>query len=261
VAESVVGNAFASSIVSPMRLQIVVFPMRPWLLSLLPSLWLSISVIPASAQERVYSYSVVHPYYGTIGTFTERIARSGDTTRIESHVRVAVKIFGIVVHREEGDHVEIFRSDRLISLQSATTTNGARLEVRGEAKGEYFVVTSPTGVVEAPSDVAPSDPWVLKQIGVGTVVSVKTGRIIPTRVSGGEPAMLPLQGAMVPTRHFTARGEREQEIWLNDQDVPVMFRSVENGTSIDFILTSPWRDAAVAEAHLVPAAKLHPAKE
>jgi hypothetical protein len=235
--------------------------MRLWLLSLLPTLWLSFCVIPANAQERVYSYRVVHPYYGTIGTFTESIARSGDTTRIESHVRVVVSILGIVVHREEGDHVEIFRSDRLISLESATTTNGTRLDVRGEAKGEHFVVTSPTGVVEAPADVAPSDPWVLKQTGIGTVVSVKTGRIIPTRVSGGESAMLPLQGVMVTTRHFVAHGERVQEIWLNDQDVPVMFRSAESGTSIDFILTSPWRDAAVAEAHLVPAAKLHPARE
>ena len=101
----------------------------------------------------------------------------------------------------------------------------------------------------------------LKQIGSGTVVSIKTGRIIPTRVTGGEQLMLPLQGVMVTTRHFMARGEREQEIWLNDQDVPVMFRSVESGTPIDFILTSPLRDAAVAEAHLVPAAKLQPASK
>jgi len=120
------------------------------------------------------------------------------------------------------------------------------------------VVTSPAGVVAAPADIAPSDPWVLKQIGVGTVVSVKTGRIIVTRVTGGEPAKVSLQGVTVATRHFMARGEREQEIWLNDQDVPIMFRSVESGTPIDFVLTSPWRDAAIAEAHLVPAAKLKP---
>jgi len=232
--------------------------MRPRLLWVLPVLGILTAAIPARAQERAYSYSVVHPFYGTIGTFTESIVRSGDTTRIDSHVRVAVRILGIVVHREEADHTEIFRGDRLVSLQSATTTNGTRIDVRGEAQGDHFVVTSPTGVVEAPADVAPSDPWVLKQLGVGTVVSIKTGRIIPTRVTGGEPARVSLQGVMVATRHFMARGEREQEIWLNDQDVPIMFRSVESGTPIDFILTSPWRDAAIVEAHLVPAAKLKP---
>jgi len=235
--------------------------MRLWPLSLLSILGLLTVAIPASGQERVYSYSVVHPFYGTIGTYTQDIARSGGTTRIESHVRVAVKILGIVVHREEGDHVEIFHGDRLVTLQSVTTTNGTRIDVQGEAHGDHFVVTSPSGTVEAPADVAPSDPWVLKQIGSGIVVSIKTGRIIPTRVTGGEAATISLQGVMVATHHFMAQGERQQEIWLNDQDVPVMFRSVESGTPIDFVLTSSLRDAAIVEAHLVPAAKLKPASE
>jgi hypothetical protein len=235
--------------------------MRPWLLSSLVALGLLTAMGPARAQERAYSYSVVHPFYGTIGTYTENIARNDGTTRIDSHVRVAVTILGIVVHREEADHVEIFRGDRLVMLQSATTTNGTRTDVRGEAQGDHFVVTSPSGVVEAPADVAPSDPWVLKQIGVGTVVSIKTGRIIPTRVTGGEQVTVSLQGVMVATRHFLAHGERQQDIWLNDRDVPIMFRSVESGTPIDFVLTSSLRDAALVEAHLVPAAKLKPASQ
>jgi hypothetical protein len=231
--------------------------MRSWLLSLLPLLSLPTGSVPALAQESAYSYDIVHPFYGSIGTFTETIARSGDTTRIDSHLRVAVRILGIVVHREEGDHTEIFRGDRLVSLESTTTTNGTRIDVRGEAEGDRFVVTSPAGVVEAPADVAPSDPWVLKQLGAGTVVSIKTGRIIPTRVSGGEPMRVPLQGAMVETRHFTATGDRQQEVWLSDQNVPIKFRSIERGTAIDFILTTPWRDAA-AGARLVPTARLQP---
>lgn len=67
--------------------------MRLWLLSLLLVVGLLTSAVSARAQERVYSYDVVHPFYGAIGTFTEIIARNGDTTRVESHVRVAVKIW------------------------------------------------------------------------------------------------------------------------------------------------------------------------
>jgi hypothetical protein len=235
--------------------------MRQWLWWLTAALGLSIAAVPACAQERAYSYSVVHPLYGAVGTFTENIARSDGITRINSQLRVAVKILGIVVHREEADHTETFHGDRLVSLQGVTVTNGARVEVRGEARGDHFVVTSPTGVVEAPADVAPSDPWLLRDLGVGTVVSIKTGRIISTHVTGGEPATVALQGVTVATRHFIARGEKLQEIWLTDHDVPVMFRTVENGTPIDFILTSPLHDAAIAEAHLVPAAKLRPEGE
>jgi uncharacterized protein DUF6134 len=237
--------------------------MRRWLLSLFVVPGLLTAAVPAGAQERAYAFSVVHSVYGPIGTFTETIARSDGATRIDTHVRVAVKILGIVAHRKESDRTEIFHGDRLVSLQSATTTNGVRLDVRGEAQGDRFVVTSPTGVVQAPADVAPSDPWVLGDLGVGTVVSLETGRIVPTHVTGGEPAMVSLQGVTVATRHFMARGEgqpeMQQEVWLNDRDVPIKFRIVEDGAPVDFILTSPLGDAAIAEAHLVPTAKLHPA--
>jgi len=233
-----------------------------WLLSLSVALGLLAAAIPACAQEQAYSFTVVHSVYGTIGTFTESIVRSGDTTRIDSHVRIAVRILGIVAHRKESDRTEIFHGVRLVSLQGTTITNGTRLDVRGEVQGDHFVVTSSMGVVEAPAGVTPSDPWALRDRGVGTVVSLETGRIIPTRVTGGEPAMVSLQGAMVATRHFTARGEdpqeMQQEIWLNDHDVPIKFRIVESGAPIDFFLTSPLHDAAIAEAHLVPTAKLQP---
>jgi hypothetical protein len=152
---------------------IVEFQMRGWLLSLVAPLMLLTATVPARPQERAFSYRVVHPFYGTIGTFTESIARSGSITRFDSQLRVAVRILGIVVHREEGDHTEIFRGDRLVLLQSATMANGTRLDVRGEAKGDHFVVTTSAGVVEAPADVAPSDPWLLRSRGVGMVVSTR----------------------------------------------------------------------------------------
>jgi hypothetical protein len=93
-------------------------------------------------------------------------------------------------------------------------------------------------------------------------VSVETGRIIRTRIAGGEPEMVSIQGAAVATRHFTACGEQQQdmqhEIWLNDRDVPVKFRIVDGGTEVDFILASPLQDATVAEMHLVPRADVQP---
>jgi hypothetical protein len=236
--------------------------MRRWFLLLLGMLGLLPAAMPAWAQERAYSFNVVHSSYGNIGTFTETIARSGGTTRIDTHVRVAVRVLGIVAHRKESDRTEIFQGDRLASFQSTTTTNGARLDVRGEAKGDHFTVTSPAGVADAPRDVLPSDPWVLRDLGVATVVSVETGRIIPTRITGGETVTVSLQGATVATRHFVARGQDQQdpqhEIWLNDHDVPIKFRIIDGGATIDFVLTSPLRDADVAQAHLVPTANLPP---
>ena len=31
-------------------------------------------------------------------------------------------------------------------------------------------------------------------------------------------------------------GDKQQEVWLDSREVPVMFRTVEDGTAIDFVL-------------------------
>ena len=109
--------------------------MRRWLLPLVLTLASLAAGLPVSAQAQAqtYSYSVVHSVYGDIGTFTESIERSGGTTRIKTRVRIAVEILGIVAHRKESDRTEIFQGDRLVSLQSATVTNGTRVDVQGRS--------------------------------------------------------------------------------------------------------------------------------
>src|SRR5258707_10516973 len=102
-----------------------------------------------SCAAQVFSYTVEHPTCGDIGTYTDTIAKSGDTLRIDTRLRVAVKVLGIVLHREEADRTELWKADRLVSFHSVTTTNGRPIEVRGEAGDNGVVITSPTGPVVA----------------------------------------------------------------------------------------------------------------
>src|SRR5512134_2617496 len=100
---------------------------------------------PAPAGQLVYTYAVRHPLYGKIGTFTDTIDRKPETMRIDGRLRIAVKLLGIVVYRQESDITAIMRDDRLVSLQSATKKEGEYLEVRGEAQGDQFVVNATAG--------------------------------------------------------------------------------------------------------------------
>jgi len=193
-------------------------------------------ITPALAGPQVYIYSVVHPIYGEIGTFTDTIDRSPEATRIDSRLRIAVKFLGIVVYRQEANTTEIMRGNRLVSLQSATEKDGQHLEVHGEARGDQFVVTTTAGSFIGPAAIAPSDPWVLKHTGEATVVFTDTGRITNLHVSGGDYDAVSLNGAPVSTRHFVVIGDKRQEVWLDNREIPVMFRTVENGTPIDFVL-------------------------
>ncbi len=194
------------------------------------------SAAPALAGPQVYHYAVMHPIYGDIGTFTDTIDRDAEGTRIDSQLRIAVKLLGVVAYREESDATEILRGNRLMSLHSVTNKDGRHLEVHGEAKGDRFMVNCTLGTFAGPSSVSPSDPWVLKHTGEEVVVSTSTGRIVHVQISGGDYDKVALNGSEVAARHFVVNGDKRQEVWLDSQQVPIKFRTIEDGTPIDFVL-------------------------
>lgn len=204
---------------------------------------------PAGAAE-TYTYTVHHPSYGDIGTYTDIVSESDGVTRIDSQLRVAITMLGVVLYREEGDRSEIWRGNRLVSFQSVSNRNGERIEVRGNAGKDGFVVTSPTGTAVAPANVKPSNPWAIKELGAAVMVSTKSGKIWDVDVSGGEEATVSVDGKPVSARHYhvvAGMQEDKWEVWFDRAGVPVRFQSIESGEPIDFILASPGGNAAAAE--------------
>jgi hypothetical protein len=213
-------------------------------------------IAPALAEQQIYTYTIVHPIYGEIGTFTDTINRSREATRIDSRLRVAVTMLGIVVYRQESDITVILRGNRLVSLQSVTEKDGLHLEVHGEAKGDQFLVNGTVGTFAGPATIAPSDPWVLKRIGEGTVVFTDTGRIINVHISGGDYDTVSVNGTSVSARHFVVMGDKRQDVWLDNQAMPVMFRVVEGGRPIDFMLQSAAAEVGAIAVAAVKAPEL-----
>jgi hypothetical protein len=211
---------------------------------------------PALAAQQVYIYSIIHPFYGTIGTFTDTIERTSEVTRIDSRLRVAVSLLGIVVYRQESDITEIMRGARLVSLQSVTEKDGVRVEVHGKAQGSEFLVNATAGAFAGPATIAPSDPWVLKGIGEGTVVFTDTGRIVAVNISGGDYEVISVNGVAVSARHFIVMGDKRQDVWLDGQEMPIKFRVTEQGSQIDFILQDPAAEAGAMAVAQVRAPSL-----
>lgn len=201
----------------------------------------------ASAATRTDTYKVEHPLYGDIGTYVYNFDDANGVARITSQLHVAITLIGIVIYRQDSDQQEVLENGRLISLKSVTRINGRQSGVRGEARDGRFLVTSASGTTSAPADVLPSDPWSLKRIGAGVVVSTKSGKIYNVKVTGDEAETVLLQGTSSSTHHFRIRTETQEdkwEVWLDAQGVPIKFRSLEDGEQIDFILTSTSSKAA-----------------
>ena len=201
-------------------------------------------LVPAGAvygAPLTYVYTVEHPFYGNVGTYTDVIDDAGGVLRIDSTLHIAVTLLGIALYQEDATRSEVWRGSRLSSFVSVTDRNGSRIRVTGAAGENVFFVTSSSGTVSAPADIAPSDPWALKRIGTGAVVSTRSGKIDKVEVIGGEAASLFMNGIFVPVRHFRVRTEAQLdkwEIWFDEHGVPIKFRSLESGTPIDFIIAS-----------------------
>jgi uncharacterized protein DUF6134 len=231
-------------------------PSEPSLMTRLSSLLTCAALIgaacagvrPALAGSDVYEYRVEHPVYGDIGTYTNIVERSGTEADVETKLNIVVKLLGIVVHREEAERHEQWQNDRLTLFRSLTTVNGKPVEVAGEARGNTFVITSPTGTVDAPGDIQPTNPWSSNFVTAGIVMSTKSGRVFKAHLDGVKDVVVDAAGKTERLREFDVITDKHQVVWMDDHNVPVAFRTVEDGTPIDFVLTrypsgepQPWK--------------------
>jgi hypothetical protein len=86
-----------------------------------------------SADSYALRYRVKHATYGDIGTYSNTVERTGDTTTVLTEAHFKVSLLGIVLHREDARRTERWRGDRLVFFHGVTTKNGQPVELRGES--------------------------------------------------------------------------------------------------------------------------------
>ncbi|HEV2546204.1 MAG TPA: DUF6134 family protein [Stellaceae bacterium] len=194
----------------------------------------NVAAVPAA---QVLRYHVKHAIYGDIGTYINTVERTGDTTTVLTEAHFKVSLLGIVVHREDAQRQERWRSGRLVFFHGITTKNGQPLEVRGEARGDSFIIASPRGTVIAPADIHPANPWSANFLGSDTMMRVDTGAIEPVRIGGGAETSINIDGAAMRTRQYEIDGKTRYRIWLSEaEQVPVMFSVDDDSGKVTFTL-------------------------
>ena len=205
-----------------------------------------------AAASDVYTYKIEHPTLGNIGSYVDTVTRNADGYRIDNRMHVLVRVLGIVLHREDAERTEIWRGGRLVSFHGVTTTNGERIEVRGEAEGDQFVITTPRGSETVAANIRPSDPWsAAAGSGPSLMMSTKTGKLFQVRDATVENTTLRIGSVDVPVQHYVFMTDKRQEVWKNAHGVPVEFRSAEAVGPIDFILV---KEALASDSATLPPA-------
>ena len=171
------------------------------------------------------------------GTYKNIVERRGDTVAVRSTLDIAVRFLGIPVYRQAGERLERWHGDRLIEFRSVTRKNGETLEVTGEARDDAFVVKGPEGIVQAPKDVRPSNPWSVKMLNAETMMSTSTGKVMPARVKGGAEDIVLFNGKPRKLRRFDVQSDKQEFVLLDERDVAVVFGTENDGSRVEFVLT------------------------
>ncbi|HUZ74034.1 MAG TPA: DUF6134 family protein [Stellaceae bacterium] len=204
---------------------------------------------PCAAGEpaAVYTYRIEHPRYGDIGTYTNVVKQAGDASEVDTVLHIAVRILGIVMYREDAQRTERWQGDRLTAFNGVTDTNGKKIAIHGKAKGNDFQLTTPRGTVMVPGRVHPSNPWGPEVLHTDLMMSTKSGHVDHVHVSGGDLVAVKFDGRNYRLRRYEVDGEKRQFVWVDDRDVAVAFRTVEDGTPVDFVLADLPQEVAQAQ--------------
>jgi hypothetical protein len=185
---------------------------------------------------RQLTYDVKHSVFGDIGTYTNVIETSGAVITIKTAAHFLVKALGVGLHREDAQRVEQWQGDRLVFFHGVTVKNGETTEVQGKAAGNNFVIDSPAGTVNAPGSVKPANPWSARSIESTEMMRVDTGKVEKVAVSGGTPTNINLAGASTPVKEYDITGSTKYKVYIDNQDVPVMFVVDDDSGQVTFTL-------------------------
>jgi hypothetical protein len=194
------------------------------------------SASAVSTPTQQLRYRVRHSVFGNVGTYTNIVQTVGDMTTVRTSAHFLVTILGVGLHREDAERTERWQGGRLMSFVGTTKKDDDTTEVKGTARGDNFVITSPLGTFTAPATVQPANPWSAKCLNSTTMMRVDNGKIEQVRVTGGSETAVAINGGTIPARRYQIDGATQYKIWIDQHDIPVMFAVDDDGGEVTFTL-------------------------
>ena len=193
---------------------------------------------PAKAQDSAqFIYHVNHSVFGDIGTYTNTVEPTRDGVTVKTQAHFEVKMLGVRVHREDAERTEHWQGNRLVAFRGVTDKGDGPVEVKGEANGNSFIITSPQGTTRAPWSVHPANPWSSSFLHSNTMMRPDTGKLEQVRIGSGQETAVKLDSANIPAVKYELDGSTKYTVWLDDRGVPVKFLVDDDTGKVTFTLT------------------------
>lgn len=173
-----------------------------------------------------------------IGTHQIDFLQKDEILEVNVKTRIAVKIAFITVFRFVHDGHEVWRDNRLVSIETKTNDDGDdhSLSAKVNASGDLQVLGDGENRTVKGS-VIPASLWNSTFLESKELLNslIGTELAIDVVFKGEEP--IEVQGKMVNAKHYSMTGEFERELWYDEDQVLVKFAfSGEDGSNIQYIL-------------------------
>jgi hypothetical protein len=210
-----------------------------------PMAWLAISIVgavagiaaPAVAETPAqFAYRVTHSVFGDIGTYTNTVEPTRDGITVQTRANFEVKMLGVRMYREVAERTERWQGNRLVSFHGVTDKGDGPAEVKGEARGNNFVITSAQGTINAPWSVHPANPWSASFLRSNTMMRPDSGKVEQVRVGSGQETAVKIEGATISAVKYEIDGSTRYTVWLDGRGVPVKFLVDDDTGKVTFTL-------------------------
>jgi len=159
-----------------------------------------------------FIYRVSHSTFGDIGTYSNTVEPSRDGTTVQTRAHFEVSMLGVRMYREDAQRTERWQGNRLVSFHGVTNKGDGPVEVKGEARGNGFVITSSSqGTITAPASVHPANPWSNNFLTSNTMMRPDNGKLEQVRVGGGKETTVKIDGATIPTVEYQVDGSADDD--------------------------------------------------
>ena len=193
----------------------------------------SIAVAETPAQ---FIYQVSHSTFGDIGSYSNTVEPTGAGTTVQTRAHFEVTMLGVRMHREDATRTERWQGNRLVSFHGVTDKGDGPVEVKGEARGNDFVITSSQGTITAPASVHPANPWSNNFLSSNTMMRPDSGKIEQVRIGSGQETTVKIDDATVSAVKFEIDGSTKYTVWLDGRGVPVKFVADDDTGKVTFTL-------------------------
>ena len=182
-----------------------------------------VTAVRAETPTGVFTYKIYTDQFGKVGNFTNVVRSEGASIIVESRTEIAVKMVFVTVFHFFATSTAVWEQGRIIRYEGFIDDNGRTSKVSAHADGDKLVIDGAAGRVIVPAGVYPHNPWNIGILGARAIMSPKSGKLFPAKISGGHTEDVERAGKSLKTVIYRIDTDRSTWVWYGRDDIPIKF--------------------------------------